>query len=86
MKLDRRPIEAELMTFISDQLLEEGLHPAGDPLAADAVDSLGLEQLVEHIAAEYGVRIGGEEMIAENFESLAALAALIVSKQSGAVA
>ena len=50
------------------------------PLAEGAVDSLGLEQLAEYVDEVYGVVIEDEEIVDENFESLTALAALVVSK------
>lgn len=74
-------IEARLSRFISEELLEEELTEGADPLAADAIDSLGLEQLLEHIQTEFGVAIADEEMIGENFASVPTLAAFIESKR-----
>jgi acyl carrier protein len=80
--MSRHPqIEAKLQGFILGELLEEGFYDGGDPLAANAVDSLGVEQLVAYIEEEWGVPIGDEEMVAENFESIPALAALVDSKR-----
>lgn len=79
----RQGIEQKLQGFIVDELLD-GMHDGRDPLAAGAVDSLGLEQLAEYIAEEYGVELRDEEMVAENLESIPALAALVDSKRSGA--
>jgi acyl carrier protein len=79
----RRDIERRLERFIVDELLEE-LYDGRDPLATDAVDSLGLEQLVDYIEDEFGVRLEDREMVAENFESIPALAALVHSKREGA--
>jgi acyl carrier protein len=79
MTSQRRRIERQLARFIAEELLEEP-YDKGDPLDAGAVDSLGIEQLVEHIEQRYDVHILDEEMIRENFESIAALAALVESK------
>jgi acyl carrier protein len=81
----RSDIERKLERFIVDELLEE-LYDGRDPLATDAVDSLGLEQLVSYIEEEWGVRIGDEEMVEENFEGIPALAALVDSKRRSATA
>jgi acyl carrier protein len=74
-------IETKLARFIADELLDEELPEGIDPLTADAVDSLGLEQIVEYIRAEFGVAIADQEMVGENFESIATLAALVERKQ-----
>jgi acyl carrier protein len=78
----RQGIERELERFIVDELLEER-YDGRDPLATDALDSLGIEQLVEYIDEEFGVRLDDEELVAENFESVPALAALVDSKREG---
>jgi len=75
-------LEAELLRFIVDELLDER-YDGSDPLGADVVDSLGIEQLVDYIGERYGVRIADEEMVLENFESVPALAALVNSKRQG---
>jgi acyl carrier protein len=75
----RQGIERELERFIVEELLEER-YDGRDPLATEAVDSLALEQLVEYIDEQFGVRLADEELIAENFESLPALATLVDSK------
>lgn len=79
MGSQRQRIEAKLSSFIREWLVDE--EPAsGDPLASDAVDSLGLEQLALYIEHEFGVTIDGEEIDTENFASISTLAALIESK------
>lgn len=82
MTLQRQAIERELERFIFDELLEE---PRGavDPLGSGAVDSLGIEQLVEHVERKFGTTIAETEMVRENFQSIPALAGLIASKQAG---
>lgn len=77
-----RSIEEELERFIVGELLEAPVD--GDPLETGAVDSLDLEQLVEHIEREFGVAIDDEEMVRENFASVPALAAFVDSKLAGA--
>lgn len=76
----RLDVGRRLDRFIRDELLEESLD-GDDPLAVGAVDSLGIEQLIEYAEGEFGVRIAEEEATRENFESVAALAGLIASKR-----
>jgi acyl carrier protein len=80
-----RELEQELRRFIVEELVEERFH-GSDPLASDAVDSLGLEQLVAYIEERFGVVVADEEMVAENFESVTALATLVDSKREVAEA
>lgn len=79
----RERIEDSLTGFIVDRLLDERLAEGTDPLAADAVDSLGLEQLVKYVEAEFEVTIRNEEMVRRNFGSIPTLASLIEAKQRG---
>jgi acyl carrier protein len=85
MPLEREEIERLLERFIVDELLEER-YDGRDPLAAEAVDSLGLEQLVGYIEEELGVGLADEEVVRENFAAIPALAAFIASKQGRATA
>lgn len=79
MRPSREDIAAKLTAFIADELLgQDG--GEGDPLSTDALDSLGLEQLVEYVEEEFGVSIRGEEMVRRNFKSIAALSAFVEAK------
>ena len=77
----RDRIEVELLAFIRRELTEEAHEGIEDPLAADAVDSLGIEQLVDWIEQRFGVRIADTEICVENFGSVAALASLVIAKR-----
>jgi len=72
-------VEERLREFVAAELLEEPFE-GDDPLAAGAVDSLGVEQLVEYIFELWGVELDDEDVVYENFESIAALAALVEAK------
>lgn len=75
----RDEIEAALRRFIDEELLETPF--AGqDPLAAGEVDSLGIEQLIEYVFEVWHVELDDEEIVEENFESVASLASLVESK------
>lgn len=80
MNIQPSLVESRLSAFIFENLLEEELSDGIDPLTVDAVDSLGLEQLVDYIGEEFGVTIDDEEMIRSNFASIPTLAAFVESK------
>ena len=71
--------ERRLRAFIVDELLEQPFGD-GDPLLVGAVDSLGIEQLIDYVEQTFGVVLDDDETIYENFESLPALAAAIDAK------
>ena len=79
---DRAEIEGALRRFIVEELLE-GPYDGEDPLAEGEVDSLGVEQLVEYSFEVWSVELDDEEIVEENFESVAALAALVALKCRG---
>ncbi len=76
---ERVEIEAALQRFIAEELLETPFD-GDDPLVAGEVDSLGIEQLIEYVFELWGAELDDEEIVEENFESIAALAALVESK------
>ena len=76
----RPDVERSLLGFILEELVDER-YAGGDPLATEAVDSLGIEQLIEFVEEEFGVRLREEELGEEHFESVEALAALISSRR-----
>lgn len=74
--------ERRLRAFIVEELLEEPFE-GEDPLLGGAVDSLGIEQLIDYVEQTFGVELGDDEAIYENFESLAALAAAVDARVPG---
>lgn len=56
----------------SDSLLEKGV-----------IDSVAMVELVSFIEQTFEVRIHDEELMPENFDSLAAIGAFITSKRNG---
>lgn len=79
----QREIEEKLRRYLIDELLDEFYdrpYDGEDPLADGEIDSLGAEQLIEHIDESFGVSLEDDDIVAENFESLPALAALVASK------
>jgi acyl carrier protein len=71
--------EKQITRFIEDELLDGAVSPA-DPLAAGALDSLAVETLIAFLSERYGISFADDEVVAENFSSIAELAALVDAK------
>jgi acyl carrier protein len=69
--------------YITGFLLEEPFE-GDDPLAAEALDSLGVEELIDFLEDEYGILFADEELVAETFASVANVAALVDAKRAAA--
>lgn len=69
-----------IKAFIDEVLLDKPFE--GDPLADGRLDSLGLEQLLVFIEDDLGVLIEDDEITAETFSSLEAVAALVDAKKN----
>ena len=74
-------VQTSLRQFIEQEILEEE-SPVADPLAEGLLDSLAVEQLIAYIEEEYGVTLDDDELVAENFASLAIVADLVESKRA----
>ena len=68
--------------FLADR---PGLQLAADEnlIDADIIDSLGIMMLVGFIEKDFGIAIEPEEILAENFETIAAIEGLIRAKIPG---
>jgi len=73
--------------FIVDELGWAGPRDAltdDYPLLANGViDSLGLFRIVEFVENEYGVEIPDDELVPENFETLAAITRMVQAHGGG---
>jgi acyl carrier protein len=77
-------IPAKLKEYIDNN--RGSLPPVADPDEPLQMDSLSLIRLVAFLENEFGYRIEDEELIAENFETLRKLGALLASKEPTQVA
>jgi acyl carrier protein len=84
---DTKGVEAQIREFIAKNLLysTEGFAYADDAslLREGVIDSLGVVELVEFVQNRFGVKVDQQEVIPDNFDSVARLAAYVRSKQSG---
>lgn len=81
------PTETAIAEFIR-QLAHPGgggtlMAPDQSLLESGVLDSLGLQQLVQHLEVGHGVALGEEHFSAENFETIGALAALVDTLRNG---
>jgi acyl carrier protein len=79
-------IEEKVRHFIVDELDWDG---SPDELTAEyplldrhVVDSLGIFHLVSFLESEFGVDIGDEELVPENFGTIGAIARLVETKRA----
>ncbi len=77
-------IPAKLKEYIDNN--RGSLPPVTDPDEPLRIDSLGLIRLVAFLESDFGYRIEDEELVAENFETLRKLGALLASKEPTQIA
>ena len=77
-------IEAEIQRFIREELLEEPFE-GSDPLAEMEIDSLALEQLLDHLEIRYLVLFDAEEISRQNLATVQMLAELVRRSQTAVI-
>jgi acyl carrier protein len=85
-----KPIEPEIRDFIARNLLysSDGF-PYEDEaslLREGIIDSLGIVELVEFVQKQFGLKVDQQEVVPENFDSVARLASYVRRKQQNAQA
>ena len=80
--MSRRSAACLLLAYVVSVATQVATVLARVPLVAGEVDSLGIEQLVEYVFELWGAELDDEEIVEENFESVAALATLVQAKIS----
>lgn len=75
----------ELQNYILTELAfdqnRKSIEPDEDLLGQGIVDSSGIIQLAEFMEDKFGIQIGDEDIVPENFQSIDALERLIQAKQ-----
>lgn len=51
-----------------------------DLLAADLIDSMGIQQLVTFLEAKFGIAVADEDLVPENFRSVESIADFVARK------
>jgi acyl carrier protein len=72
----------QLRTFVRREFTFDAKADLRDdePLFPDIVDSLGVMELVDFVEETYGVTIGDDELLVDNFRTLSSVKALIERK------
>jgi acyl carrier protein len=73
-------LEKVMVTEIAADLGRKSLDADEDLLSQGIIDSLGLMKLIAFIETVFKVRVGDEEIIPENFQSLNSMVRLIEAK------
>ncbi len=81
-------VRAELEAFIVEEVaLGRGIPsiaPDEDLLARGVIDSLGVTQLVAFLEERYSIRVGDDELVPANFQSLDRLEAFVAGRRERA--
>ncbi len=70
-------VQDRVKQFIKDTFLVDEVGDDDSFLANGIIDSLGVMQLVTFIESEYGVGVADTDLVPENFDSIARVAAYV---------
>jgi acyl carrier protein len=82
-KATTSPAAAEIRAFIADRFLFGDDTKLGDDdslLDAGIIDSTGILELISHLEERYGVKVNDDELVPENLDSIAGIAAFLAQK------
>lgn len=78
-------LKAQLRRYVEDNFIMGAGGPAlgdGDSfLEHHVLDSTGFLELIAHLEETYGIKVGDDEMVPENLDSLDAVAAYVTRKR-----
>lgn len=87
MPVDAASVERDVTKFIIDNFLfgnaAEAPAPATSFMETGLIDSTGVLELVAFIEEKFGFKVGDDELIPENLDSVANLAGFVVKKAGG---
>jgi acyl carrier protein len=77
-------VAAEVEKFIVEEIaLGTGVDSVAhgeDLLAQDVIDSHGIVELVSFLEARYGIDVGDDDLLPENFQSVDSIVAFVAAK------
>ncbi len=77
-------VAVEVEKFIVEEIaLGTGVDSVGhddDLLAQDVIDSLGIVELVAFLESRYGIKVGDDDLLPENFQSVNSVVAFVAAK------
>lgn len=77
--------ESEIRQFIVDRFLfgdDKQLSEDQSLLEAGIVDSTGILEIVAHLEGNYGIKVGNDELVPENLDTIANISAFLRKKKS----
>jgi len=84
---DVSSVQREVTAFIVDNFLfgnsAEAPAPTTSFMETGLIDSTGVLELVAFIEEKYGFKVGDDELVPENLDSVANLAGFVVKKEGG---
>ncbi len=75
--------KSEIRQFIADRFLFGDDKKLGDDdslLEAGIIDSTGILELIGHLEQRYGIKVNDDELVPENLDTIAAIAAFLAKK------
>jgi acyl carrier protein len=60
-----------------------GLTPDYRLIDNDVLDSMGIFEMISFIESDFGIDVEDDDLVPENFESIAAIARLVSNKKAG---
>ncbi len=76
-------IDARILAFVLERFpfaRQRGVAPGDSLLESGIVDSLGVLELIEFLERTFGISITEEDLLPENFDSIARMAGLVHRK------
>jgi acyl carrier protein len=73
----------EIRQFIADRFLFGDDKKLGDNdslLEAGIIDSTGILELISHLEERYGIKVNDDELVPENLDTIAGIAAFLAKK------
>jgi len=70
-------VRDQIRQFIRDSFLVDDFGDEDSFLGTGLIDSLGIVQLVSFVESQYGVKVPDTDLLPENFDSVAKLAAYV---------
>jgi acyl carrier protein len=80
----RTAVEGVLRSEFGGTLGQRPIDPAEDLLVGGIIDSFGLVTLITSLEGTFGINIGEEDVVPENFQTLAQLTAFVDAKLAAA--
>ena len=78
-------VETAVRSFLKDQLGKDvtRVGPDDSLLEAGVVDSMGVMQLVTYLETNFGITVPDDDLMPENFDSIAAIVAFVNRRKAG---